>query len=169
MKMKRKAVMAMCGLGTSTIDRYMENGFFPRPIPLTTVWESNDIKLWVKSHGKGPLGHTYGYGCHGSDNKVWPTWNEIVADARKQNDIEISKATEATKEFELSLEKARNKAQAELNQKRETTIITVGTVNLRYVTERLRDIKNMDEVEAFYKECVYNIGINTLRNGEADG
>ena len=75
----------------------------------------------------------------------------------------------ATKEFELSLEKARNKAQAELNQKRETTIITVGTVNLRYVTERLRDIKNMDEVEAFYKECVYNIGINTLRNGEADG
>ena len=163
MKMKRKAVMAMCGLGTSTIDRYMENGFFPRPIPLTTVWESNDIKLWVKSHGKGPLGHTYGYGCHGSDNKVWPTWDEIVADARKQNDIEISKVKEATRDFELSLEEARNKAQAELNQKRE------GAVNLRYVTERLRDIKNMDEVEAFYKECVYNIGINTLRNGEADG
>ena len=163
MKMKRKAVMAMCGLGTSTIDRYMENGFFPRPIPLTTVWESNNIKLWVKSHGKGPLGHTYGYGCHGSDNKVWPTWNEIVADARKQNDIEISKAKEATRDFELSLEEARNKAQAELNQKRE------GAVNLRYVTERLRDIKNMDEVEAFYKECVYNMGINTLRNGEADG
>ena len=163
MKMKRKAVMAMCGLGTSTIDRYMENGFFPRPIPLTTVWESNDIKLWVKSHGKGPLGHTYGYGCHGSDNKVWPTWDEIVADARKQNDIEISKVKEATRDFELSLEEARNKAQAELNQKRE------GAVNLRYVTERLRDIKNMDEVEAFYKECVYNMGINTLRNGEADG
>ena len=163
MKMKRKAVMAMCGLGTSTIDRYMENGYFPRPIPLTTVWESNDIKLWVKSHGKGPLGHTYGYGCHGSDNKVWPTWDETVADARKQNDIEISKATEATRDFELSLEEARNKAQAELNQKHE------GAVNLRYVTERLRDIKNMDEVEAFYKECVYNIGINTLRNGEADG
>jgi len=163
MKMKRKAVMAICGLGTSTIDRYMENGFFPRPIPLTTVWESNNIKLWVKSHGKGPLGHTYGYGCHGSDNKVWPTWNEIVADARKQNDIEISKAKEATRDFELSLEEARNKAQAELNQKRE------GAVNLRYVTERLRDIKNMDEVEAFYKECVYNMGINTLRNGEADG
>lgn len=163
MKMKRKAVIAMCGLGTSTIDRYMERGFFPRPIPLTTVWESNDIKLWVKSHGKGPLGHTYGYGCHGSDNKVWPTWNEIVADARKQNDIEISKAKEATRDFELSLEEARNKAQAELNQKRE------GAVNLRYVTERLRDIKNMDEVEAFYKECVYNMGINTLRNGEADG
>jgi len=163
MKMKRKAVIAMCGLGTSTIDRYMENGFFPRPIPLTTVWESNNIKLWVKSHGKGPLGHTYGYGCHGSDNKVWPTWNEIVADARKQNDIEISKAKEATRDFELSLEEARNKAQAELNQKRE------GAVNLRYVTERLRDIKNMDEVEAFYKECVYNMGINTLRNGEADG
>jgi len=160
MKMKRKAVIAMCGLGTSTIDRYMERGFFPRPIPLTTVWESNNIKLWVKSHGKGPLGHTYGYGCHGSDNKVWPTWNEIVADARKQNDIEISKAKEATRDFELSLEEARNKAQAELNQKRE------GAVNLRYVTERLRDIKNMDEVEAFYKECVYNIGINTLRNGE---
>jgi len=163
MKMKRKAVIAMCGLGTSTIDRYMERGFFPRPIPLTTVWESNNIKLWVKSHGKGPLGHTYGYGCHGSDNKVWPTWNEIVADARKQNDIEISKAKEATRDFELSLEEARNKAQAELNQKRE------GAVNLRYVTERLRDIKNMDEVEAFYKECVYNMGINTLRNGEADG
>ena len=125
--------------------------------------ESNDIKLWVKSHGKGPLGHTYGYGCHGSDNKVWPTWDEIVADARKQNDIEISKVKEATRDFELSLEEARNKAQAELNQKRE------GAVNLRYVTERLRDIKNMDEVEAFYKECVYNIGINTLRNGEADG
>ena len=147
MKMKKQAVMAMCGLGTSTIDRYMERGFFPRPIPLTKVWESNDIKLWVKSHGKGPLGRTYGYGCHGSDNKVWPKWDEIVADARKQNDIEISKV----------------KAQAELNQKRE------GAVNLRYVTERLRDIKNMDEVEAFYKECVYNIGINTLRNGEADG
>ena len=147
MKMKRKAVMAMCGLGTTTIDRYMENGFFPRPIPLTTAWESKYIKLWVESHGKGPLGHTYGYGCHGSDNKVWPTWNEIVADARKQNDIEVSKV----------------KAQAELNKKRE------GAVNLRYVTERLRDIKNMDEVEAFYKECVYNIGINTLRNGEADG
>ena len=163
MKMKRKAVMAMCGLGTSTIDRYMENGFFPRPIPLTTVWESNDIKLWVKSHGKGPLGKTYGYGCHGSDNKVWPTWDETVADARKQNDIEISKVKEATRDFELSLEEAKNKAQAELNQKRE------GAVNLRYVAERLHDIKNMDEVEAFYKECVYNIGINTLRNGEADG
>ena len=158
MKMKRKAVMAMCGLGTSTIDRYMENGYFPRPILLTTVWESNDIKLWVKSHGKGPLGYTYGYA-----SGTWPMWDRIVADARKQNDIEISKATEATREFELSLEKARNKAQAELNEKRE------GAVNLRYVTERLRDIKNMDEVEAFYKECVYNIGINTLRNGEADG
>ena len=158
MKMKRKAVMAMCGLGTSTIDRYMENGYFPRPIPLTTVWESNDIKLWVKSHGKGPLGYTYGYA-----SGTWPTWDEIVADARKQNDIEISKVKEATRDFELSLEEAKNKAQAELNQKRE------GAVNLRYVTERLRDIKNMDEVEAFYKECVYNIGINTLRNGEADG
>ena len=167
MKMKRKAVIAMCGLGTSTIDRYMENGFFPRPIPLTTVWESNDIKLWVKSHGKGPLGYTYGYGCHGSDNKSWPKWDEIVADARKQNDIEISKATEATREFELSLERARNKAKAELNEKLNEK--REGAVNLRYVTERLRDIKNMDEVEAFYKECVYNIGINTLRNGEADG
>jgi len=70
---------------------------------------------------------------------------------------------EAAKEFNLSLEKARNKAREELNQKRE------GAVNLRYVAERLRDIKNMDEVEAFYKECVYNIGINALRNGEADG
>ena len=59
--------------------------------------------------------------------------------------------------------KARLEAKAALNQKRE------GAVNLRYVAERLRDIKNMDEVEAFYKECVYNIGINTLRNGEADG
>jgi len=59
--------------------------------------------------------------------------------------------------------KAKDQAQKELNQRRE------GAVNLRYVTERLRDIKNMDEVEAFYKECVYNIGINTLRNGEADG
>ena len=167
MKMKRKAVMAMCGLGTSTIDRYMENGFFPRPIPLTTVWESNDIKLWVKSHGKGPLGHTYGYGCHGSDNKVWPKWDEIVADARKQNDIEISKATEATREFELSLERARNKAKAklneELNEKRE------GNVSLRYVVGRLHNIENMDEVEEFYNECVYNIGINTLNSGEADG
>jgi len=56
-----------------------------------------------------------------------------------------------------------NAAKAELNQRRE------GAVNLGYVAERLRDIKNMDEVEAFYKECVYNIGINTLRNGEADG
>ncbi len=163
MKMKRKAVMAMCGLGTSTIDRYMERGFFPKITPLTKVWELNDIKLWVKSHGKGPLGHTYGYGCHGSDNKAWPKWDEIVADALKQNDIEISKVKEATRDFELSLEEAKNKAQAELNQKRE------GAVNLRYVTERLRDIKNMDEVEAFYKECVYNMGINTLRNGEADG
>ena len=163
MKMKRKAVMAMCGLGTSTIDRYMERGFFPKITPLTKVWESNDIKLWVKSHGKGPLGKTYGYGCHGSDNKVWPTWDETVADAHKQNNAQRAKKAEATKEFELSLEKARNKAREELNQKRE------GAVNLRYVTERLRDIKNMDEVEAFYKECVYNIGINTLRNGEADG
>ena len=90
MKMKRKAVMAMCGLGTSTIDRYMERGFFPKITPLTKVWESNDIKLWVKSHGKGPLGKTYGYGCHGSGNKVWPTWDEIVADARKQKSVEIS-------------------------------------------------------------------------------
>ena len=59
--------------------------------------------------------------------------------------------------------KARLEAKAALNQKRE------GAVNLQYVAQRLRDIKNMDEVEAFYKECVYNIGINTLRNGEADG
>lgn len=154
MKMKRKAVIAMCGLGTSTIDRYMERGFFPKITPLTKVWESNDIKLWVKSHGKGPLGKTYGYGCHGSDNKVWPTWNEIVADARKQKSVE---------ENTQKVRYVKAKAQAELNQKRE------GAVNLRYVTERLRDIKNMDEVEAFYKECVYNMGINTLRNGEADG
>lgn len=154
MKMKRKAVIAMCGLGTSTIDRYMERGFFPKITPLTKVWESNDIKLWVKSHGKGPLGKTYGYGCHGSDNKVWPTWNEIVADARKQKSVE---------ENTQKVRYVKAKAQAELNQKRE------GAVNLRYVTKRLRDIKNMDEVEAFYKECVYNMGINTLRNGEADG
>ena len=147
MKIKRKAVIAMCGLGTSTIDRYMERGFFPKLTPLTKVWELNDIKLWVKSHGKGPLGKTYGYGCHGSDNKVWPTWDETVAAA----------------EFHVSNAKAKLKAQTELNQKRE------GAVNLRYVTERLRDINNMDEVEAFYKECVYNMGINTLRNGEADG
>jgi methylthioribose-1-phosphate isomerase len=59
--------------------------------------------------------------------------------------------------------RAQSKAEENLNQRRE------GAVNLRYVAERLRDIKNMDEVEAFYKECVYNIGINTLRNGEADG
>ena len=163
MKMKKQAVMTMCGIGAGTLYRYMDRGFFPKRIPNTKMWESNDIKLWVKSHGKGPLGKTYGYGCHGSDNKVWPTWNEIVVNARKQNDIEISKAKEATRDFELSLEEAKNKAQAELNQKRE------GAVKLRYVTERLRDIKNMDEVEAFYKECVYNMGINTLRNGEADG
>ena len=59
--------------------------------------------------------------------------------------------------------RAKSKAEENLNQRRE------GAVNLRYIAERLRDIKNMDEVEAFYKECVYNIGINTLRNGEADG
>lgn len=59
--------------------------------------------------------------------------------------------------------RAKSKAEENLNQRHE------GAVNLRYVAERLRDIKNMDEVEAFYKECVYNIGINTLRNGEADG
>ena len=56
-----------------------------------------------------------------------------------------------------------NAAKAELNQRRE------GSVNLRYVAERLHGIKNMDEVEEFYKECVYNIGINTLHNGEANG
>ena len=165
MKMKRKAVIAMCGLGTSTIDRYMERGFFPKITPLTKVWESNDIKLWVKSHGKGPLGYTYGYA-----NGTWPTWDEIVADARKQNDIKIKKVTEGLKknvkkdQWLIDLHaRAQSKAEEKLNQKRE------GAVNLRYVTERLRDIKNMDEVEAFYKECVYNIGINTLRNGEADG
>ena len=65
--------------------------------------------------------------------------------------------------FEATLAKARLEARAAFNQKCE------GVVNLRYVAERLRDIKNMDEVEEFYKECVYNIGINTLRNGEADG
>ena len=163
MKMKKQAVMAMCGIGAATLYRYMDNGFFPKRTPHTKVWESNDIKLWVKSHGKGPLGKTYGYGCHGSDNKVWPTWDETVADALKQKATEASKKNDVEISFNLSLEEARNKARAELNQKRE------GAVNLRYVTERLRDIKNMDEVEAFYKECVYNIGINTLRNGEADG
>jgi len=154
MKMKRKAVMTMCGLGTSTIDRYMVSGHFPKQIPFTTVWESDDIKLWVDSHGKGPFNITYGKGCRGSNNKVWPKWNKIVADARKQKSVE---------ENTQKVRYVKAKAQAELNQKRE------GAVNLRYVTERLRDIKNMDEVEAFYKECVYNIGINTLRNGEADG
>ena len=163
MKMKKQAVMAMCGIGAGTLYRYMDRGFFPKRIPNTKMWESNDIRLWVKSHGKGPLGHTYGYGCHGSDNKAWPKWDEIVADARKQKDTEASKKNDVEISFNLSLEKARNKARTELNQKRE------GAVNLRYVTERLRDIKNMDEVEAFYKECVYNMGINTLRNGEADG
>jgi len=155
MKMKRKAVIAMCGLGTSTIDRYMENGHFPKLTPITKVWELNDIKLWVKSHGKGPLGYTYGY-----KSDTWPMWDRIVADASKQNNIEISKAKEATKDFELSLEEAKNKAQAELNQKRE------GAVNLRYVTERLHNIENMDEVKEFYNECVYNIGINTLNSEE---
>jgi len=146
MKMNRGAVLAMCNIGTSSLDRYMERGFFPMPTN-TGLWDSEHIKLWVNSHGKGPLGKTYGYGCHGSDNKVWPTWDETVAAA----------------EFHVSNAKAKLKAQTELNQKRE------GAVNLRSVTERLRDIKNMDEVEAFYKECVYNMGINTLRNGEADG
>jgi type VI protein secretion system component VasF len=71
--------------------------------------------------------------------------------------------TKMAKLQEAAAARARLEAKATLNQKRE------GAVNLRYVAERLRDIKNMDEVEAFYKECVYNIGINTLRNGEADG
>jgi len=91
---------------------------------------------------------------------------QMVEKGTYKDSIAVRKAkakAKATKEFELSLEKARNKAREELNQKRE------GAVNLRYVAERLHDIKNMDEVEAFYKECVYNIGINTLRNGEADG
>ena len=87
----------------------------------------------------------------------------LAAAAAKFHVSNAKEKAKATKEFELSLEKARNKAREELDQKRE------GAVNLRYVAERLRDIKNMDEVEAFYKECVYNIGINTLRNGEADG
>ena len=79
-----------------------------------------------------------------------------------KDSIAVRKAkAKAMKHKSMALIK--DQAQKELNQRRE------GAVNLRYVTERLRDIKNMDEVEAFYKECVYNIGINTLRNGEADG
>jgi len=54
-------------------------------------------------------------------------------------------------------------AKAMINQGHE------DAVNLRYIAERLRDIKNMDEVKVFYKECVYNIGINTLRNGKTYG
>ena len=35
-------------------------------------------------------------------------------------------------------------------------------VNLDYVALRLKDIKNMDEVNEFYRECVFNLGINYL-------
>jgi hypothetical protein len=39
-------------------------------------------------------------------------------------------------------------------------------VNLDYVALRLKGIKNMDEVEEFYKECVFNVGINYLNTKE---
>jgi GTP1/Obg family GTP-binding protein len=92
-----------------------------------------------------------------------PNYPKPRRPSKKNKELLAKKVDEATKEFELSLEKAKNKTREKLNQKR------VGAINLRYVTERLRDIKNMDEVEAFYKECVYNMGINTLHNGEVDG
>ena len=41
MKMKKQAVMAMCGIGAGTIYRYMDSGFFPKRIPNTKMWESN--------------------------------------------------------------------------------------------------------------------------------
>jgi len=87
----------------------------------------------------------------------------MVEKRKRGRPSKAAKLQEATDAILVSAARARLEAKAALNQKRE------GAVNLRYVAERLRDIKNMDEVEAFYKECVYNIGINTLRNGEADG
>ena len=144
MKMNRGAVLAMCNIGTSSMDRYMADGFFPMPTD-TGLWDSEHINLWVNSHGKGTLNSTYGRNNYGN---VWPTWADLLSIAGNRQ-----------KDLDSSVKEAKTKAtkQDEKN--------TSGAVNLHYVTERLRDIDNMDQVKDFYNECVYNMGINALRNG----
>jgi len=71
--------------------------------------------------------------------------------------------TKMAKLQEAAAVKAGLEAKAMINQGHE------DDVNLLYIAKRLHNIKNMDEVKEFYKECVYNIGINTLRNGKTYG
>jgi len=144
MKMNRGAVLAMCNIGTSSMDRYMADGFFPMPTD-TGLWDSEHIKLWVNSHGKGTLNSTYGRNNYGN---VWPTWADLLSIAGNRQ-----------KDLDSAVKEAKTKA----NKQDEKN--TSGAVNLHYVTERLRDIDNMDQVKDFYNECVYNMGINALRNG----
>ena len=144
MKMNRGAVLAMCNIGTSSLDRYMADGFFPMPTN-TGLWDSEHIKLWVNSHGKGTLNSTYGRNNYGN---VWPTWADLLSIAGNRQ-----------KDLDPSVKEAKTKADKQ--DKKNAS----GAVNLHYVTERLRDIDNMDQVKDFYNECVYNMGINALRNG----
>lgn len=144
MKMNRGAVLAMCNIGTSSLDRYMAEGFFPMPTN-TGLWDSEHIKLWVNSHGKGTLNSTYGRNNYGN---VWPTWADLLSIAGNRQ-----------KDLDSSVKEAKTKADKQDEKN------TSGAVNLHYVTERLRDIDNMDQVKDFYNECVYNMGINALRNG----
>lgn len=144
MKMNRGAVLAMCNIGTSSLDRYMAEGFFPMPTN-TGLWDSEHIKLWVNSHGKGTLNSTYGRNNYGN---VWPTWADLLSIAGNRQ-----------KDLDSSVKEAKTKAD------KQDAKNTSGAVNLHYVTERLRDIDNMDQVKDFYNECVYNMGINALRNG----
>lgn len=144
MKMNRGAVLAMCNIGTSSLDRYMAEGFFPMPTN-TGLWDSEHIKLWVNSHGKGTLNSTYGRNNYGN---VWPTWADLLSIAGNRQ-----------KDLDSLVKEAKTKADKQDEKN------TSGAVNLHYVTERLRDIDNMDQVKDFYNECVYNMGINALRNG----
>jgi len=144
MKMNRGAVLAMCNIGTSSMDRYMADGFFPMPTD-TGLWDSEHINLWVNSHGKGTLNSTYGRNNYGN---VWPTWADLLSIAGNRQ-----------KDLDSLVKEAKTKADKQDEKN------TSGAVNLHYVTERLRDIDNMDQVKDFYNECVYNMGINALRNG----
>jgi len=154
MKMNRGAVLAMCNIGTSSLDRYMADGFFPMPTD-TGLWDSEHINLWVNSHGKGTLNSTYGRNNYGN---VWPTWADLFYEESTDED-DFIKASNRQKDLDSAVKEAKTKA----NKQDEKN--TSGAVNLHYVTERLRDIDNMDQVKDFYNECVYNMGINALRNG----
>ena len=93
-KLTKAEVMALTGLGDSTIWRYVDLGVFPPKKwgnSHSTRWDRADIDLWIKANGTGPLRSSTG------PQETWRTWLDIQTDPRlsapdREQVVDISKS-----------------------------------------------------------------------------